>query len=190
MRDVLFGLLALLCGSHAMRLSFTNQRSLPSLSSTSVAARGPRMASDGEDEIAALEARLAELKRTEESKQYEAEAAEAAEAAGNVELTELDEGGFDFATLSSRRKVAAIKTDVAPAELLSEAWKESTEDGEQSLDIGSIVKGLIVVVALAAFSQVPIGQDVDPATYGGVTPQPPSASEIRSLYEGGGDDAE
>ena len=90
---------------------------------------------------------------------------------------------FDFATLTSRKKVAVVKSET-PDEFLSEAWKE--QDAEQAgINIGSILAGIALVIGFIAFAQVPIGQNIDQATYGGVTPPPPSPDEIRKLYEGG-----
>jgi len=135
------------------------------------------------DEIAELEARLAELKRKEELKQIDVSAGDGtvAEAVG---ISEEPAEGFDLATLSSRKKVAAVKT-AAPAELLSEAWKEEEMDAAgEGTNVVQIVGGLALAIGLVAFSQVPIGQNIDQATYGGVTPPPPSAAEIRKLYEG------
>merc|ERR1712046_402791 len=74
--------------------------------------------------------------------------------------------GFDFTTFSSRKKVAAVQGPT-PEELLSEAWKEEeTEPGGAS--VVQIIIGVLVAVGLAAFSQVPVGQDTtDLASFGG-----------------------
>ena len=146
--------------------------------------------SESNEEIAALEARLSELKRAKEQKRQESEAAErqignsASESKSVVSITAADvDTAFDFATLSSRKKVAVVKSET-PDEFLSEAWKE--QDAEQAgINIGSILAGIALVIGFIAFAQVPIGQNIDQATYGGVTPPPPSPDEIRKLYEGG-----
>lgn len=146
--------------------------------------------SESNEEIAALEARLSELKRAKEQKRQESEAAErqignsASGSKSVVSTTAADvDTAFDFATLSSRKKVAVVKSET-PDEFLSEAWKE--QDAEQAgINIGSILAGIALVIGFIAFAQVPIGQNIDQATYGGVTPPPPSPDEIRKLYEGG-----
>ena len=143
--------------------------------------------SESNEEIAALEARLSELKRAKEQKRQESEAAErqignSAKAVVSITAADVDTA-FDFATLSSRKKVAVVKSET-PDEFLSEAWKE--QDAEQAgINIGSILAGIALVIGFIAFAQVPIGQNIDQATYGGVTPPPPSPDEIRKLYEGG-----
>jgi len=183
--------LCFLVGAEALSVASTRLNRRPASSRT----LRPRMG-EGADEIAELEAKLAELKRTEEEKK------QAEIAAANLEwqrkrMEALQEGGededgsFDFATLSSRKKVAAVKSQ-APDELLSEAWKEAEEDGEGGIGLVQILGGVVAAVALIAFSQVPIGQNVDEVTYGGVAPQAQSPDEIRKLYESKGllDDSE
>ena len=140
----------------------------------------PLRMSEDVDEIAALEAKLASLKR---AKAEEA----AAEVADNAAPMEEVTDGFDFATLSSRKKVASIKT-AAPSELLSEAWKEEepsdSSNGAGGLPIVQIAGAAVVAVALLAFSQVPVGsQNVDPVTYGGRDTRLETPDEIKARYE-------
>ena len=152
----------------------------------SVRATGVRLSS-GSDEIAELEARLAELKAKEAAKEADdvrEEGAAEEQSASDIDVTELDD--FDFATLSKRKKVAAVKT-AAPSEFLSESWKEQDQEvaAGAGVGVGQIVGVVALVFALIAFSQVPIGEsNIDQATYGGVTPPPPTAAEIRAVYEG------
>ena len=140
--------------------------------------------SSTEDEIAQLEKRLAELKEAE----VEGVKAEEAAAFADRALVDLgdDSGGFDFTTLSSRKKVTATKGP-APEELLSESWKEAdaTQVGEEGgLPIVQVAGGLLLAVALVAFSQVPVGSNnMDPATYGGVQGKVESAAQIKARYE-------
>ena len=143
-----------------------------------------RMAED-DDDIAALEAKLASLKRVKaEEAAAEAAVASAAEMAANAEAMEEVSDGFDFATLSSRKKVATIKT-AAPSELLSEAWKEDDSDSDgEGLPIVQIVGAGILAVALIAFSQIPVGSsNVDPVTYGGRDARLETPAEIKARYE-------
>jgi hypothetical protein len=146
-----------------------------------------RMAEDA-NEIAELEARLAELKAAEAAKA----AAEAEEAAERQRLADEaarraagldDNAGFDFATLSSRKKVAATRTS-APNELLSESWKEADSAGEGGgLPVLQIVGALAVAIGLIAFAQVPIGeQNLDPVTYGGKASRVESPDEIKARF--------
>ena len=144
--------------------------------------------SESNEEIAALEARLSELKRAKEQKRQESEAAErqignSAKAVVSTAAADADTA-FDFATLSSRKKVAVVKSET-PDEFLSEAWKEQDAEQAVGINLGSILAGIALVIGFIAFAQVPIGQNIDQATFGGVTPPPPSPDEIRKLYEGG-----
>ena len=128
-------------------------------------------------EIAALEAKLAALKET---KQAEDEVADMPEA-----MLGEQEDGFDFSTLSSRKKVA-VTQQAAPSELLSEAWKEDDTDqaGSPIISIVQADVGLLVAAGLFAFAQVPVGQSgLDSVTYGGKETRLESAAEIRARYE-------
>jgi hypothetical protein len=166
-----------------------------------------RMASDDEEEIAALEAKLSALKQAKQEEVAEEEAAAAAAAAES--FVEADEG-FDFTTMScapyfpwrpmphhlescavplsglrrvarrNRKKVAASQSAVA-AELLSEAWKEEEEEPSAGLPVAPLAAAFVLI---AAFSQVPIGQEnLDLATYGGKEVRLESPSEIKARYD-------
>jgi hypothetical protein len=135
-----------------------------------------------QDEIAELESRLANLKKAQEEELAAAALAEA-EASGKriVEATE----GFDPTTLSNRKRVAT-SSGPAPEELLSEAWKEIEEesrDGEGGLPLASLGGGLALLVGLFVFAQVPIGQELDPATYNTANVPLESSAKIRQRYE-------
>mmetsp|Transcript_3674 Transcript_3674/g.9009 ORF Transcript_3674/g.9009 Transcript_3674/m.9009 type:complete len:125 (+) Transcript_3674:460-834(+) len=68
---------------------------------------------------------------------------------------------FDGATLSSRDKVSAYNRPPEDSALLSERWKEDEADAAGGPGLGAALKGAALAVALAAFSQVPLGkQDV------------------------------
>jgi len=68
---------------------------------------------------------------------------------------------FDGATLSSRDKVSAYNRPPEDSALLSERWKEDEPDAAGGPGLGAALKGAALAVALAAFSQVPLGkQDV------------------------------
>merc|ERR1719482_2324431 len=68
---------------------------------------------------------------------------------------------FDMRTLSMRDKVSAYNRPPEDSALLSEAWKESEADAAGGPGLGAALKGAALAVALAAFSQVPLGkQDV------------------------------
>ena len=123
-----------------------------------------------DDEIAALEARLAALKEKQAAAAVAApEPVTTAEAAGATEevaaaeakLAEL-KGGFDMTTLSNRKRVAAIQDSAMPTELLSESWKEEDDDsgGGGGLVVG--IGGVVAAVALLALSQVPVGSNGAP----------------------------
>lgn len=131
-----------------------------------------RLVEGDADEIAALEEKLAKLK------QAKAEEV-AAEELGPATLADIDEG-FDFATMSSRKKVAAVQS-AAPTELLSEAWKEGEQDDAMTLSVNPAVVAALIVGFLA-FSQVPIGQNIDSVTYGGKETRLESPDEIRARY--------
>ena len=133
-----------------------------------------RMSGDDE-EIAALEERLAGLKR---AKEEEASAAARADAPPMAEV----KPGFDVSTLSSRKKVAAEQVG-APEELLSEAWKEE-ETPAAGINLSTIGTAVGLVLALVRFAQVPIGQDtLDLSTYGGKEVRLETSQEIRARYE-------
>ena len=126
--------------------------------------------SESNEEIAALEARLSELKRAKEQKRQESEAAErqignSAKAVVSTAAADADTA-FDFATLSSRKKVAVVKS-ATPDEFLSEAWKEQDAELAVGINLGSILAGIALVIGFIAFAQVPIGQNIDQATFGG-----------------------
>jgi len=148
------------------------------------------------DEIAELEKLLTELKRAEAEKQAVEEAARLKEAAAREQdaaVSLVSEPEFDLTTMSSRRKVATVKA-APPAEFLSESWKES-ESGDESgvgitsgdgggLPIAQIGGGLLALVLLFVFAQVPIGQtELDKVTYGGAPTRLESTDEIRARYE-------
>ena len=68
---------------------------------------------------------------------------------------------FYGATLSSRDKVSAYNRPPEDSALLSERWKEDEADAAGGPGLGAALKGAALAVALAAFSQVPLGkQDV------------------------------
>lgn len=140
------------------------------------------MAEDSDDEIAALEEKLAALKRAKEDAATEQETAAVAAAA--APMVDVDEG-FDWTTMSSRKKVASIQ-GAAPGELLSEAWKDEDSASEEagSLGLAQIVGGVITTIALIAFAQVPVGQSgLDSVTYGGKEARLETPAEIRARYE-------
>ena len=152
---------------------------------------------EGDDEIAALEKRLSELKRAEAEKQALEEAARLKEAtAREQDAAEAlaSEPEFDLTTMSSRRKVANGKA-APPVEFLSESWKEGEAGDEGSsvsdtggvgggFPIAQVGGGLLALLLLIAFAQVPIGQgELDKVTYGGAPTRLESADEIRARYE-------
>ena len=109
---------------------------------------------DKEQEIAELEERLAAL-RGEGS-----DVGDAAVAEEDDELppnTLAPDDGFDMNAY--RKRVANIK-EPPPGEFLSEAWKESVEEQP---GLGDTLKtlgiGAGIVLALLAFSQIPIGDE-------------------------------
>ena len=138
-----------------------------------------------DDEIAALEAKLAQKKAEKAAAEAEVEVAE-------EEFTPTGQEdvatGFDWTTMSARKKVATIQTDATPEGLLSEAWKEEepsdSSNGAGGLPIVQIAGAAVVAVALLAFSQVPVGsQNVDPVTYGGRDTRLETPDEIKARYE-------
>ena len=138
---------------------------------------------EDDDEVAALEKRLAELKGKKDAEEAAAEGIKGTP----VELKR----GFDPTTLSNRRKVATEQGEVLE-ELLSEAWKdEAAAAGGGGLPIVQVAGGALLVLALIAFAQVPIGQDdVAPVTYGGASTPIETPAQIKARYEAGGEDAE
>jgi len=136
-----------------------------------------RMVDDAE--IAALEEKLAALKEAKEAEAVAAPEVDGAEAAVSVEVAE----GFDFSTMSSRKKVAASQS-ATPSELLSEAWKEEDEAGEGGLPLVQVGGALVALVLLVALAQAPVGGDnLDLATFGGKEVRYESAAEIKARYE-------
>ena len=135
-----------------------------------------------EDEIAELEEKLARAKAAAAAKAEEDErAAMAAAAAARAAAVERgdDLNEFDAATLSFRKKVAATQL-APPDELLSEAWKESTEDGV-AFDAGGAIKLGLVTIGIIALALIPTGdQNVGQAPAAPL----PTAQQIRSKYEG------
>ena len=138
-----------------------------------------------DDEISALEEKLAALKQSKKEEEVLQTAQAAAE---RVPMVEVDDG-FDWTTMSSRKKVAAMQS-AAPGELLSEAWKESETDGPSAdgegggFNLVAIVGAVLVTVGFIAFAQVPVGQtNLDTVTYGGKTTRVESPDEIRARYQ-------
>mmetsp|Transcript_26995 Transcript_26995/g.84449 ORF Transcript_26995/g.84449 Transcript_26995/m.84449 type:complete len:199 (+) Transcript_26995:82-678(+) len=144
--------------------------------------RPPRLsAGEADDEIAALEAKLAEAKRAKEEAERARLREEAEVRRAAAELSgDLDEG-FDFNTLSSRKKVAAVKAP-PPPEFLSESWKEEEAGEGGGLGLVNLAGGAALVLGLIAFSQVPVGSNLDLATYGGGTVAVESPEQIRQRY--------
>mmetsp|Transcript_22489 Transcript_22489/g.48834 ORF Transcript_22489/g.48834 Transcript_22489/m.48834 type:complete len:186 (+) Transcript_22489:121-678(+) len=117
--------------------------------------------SDKELEIAELEERLAQLKAEEAS----APVAAALTGEGDDDDTRVEippassapDDSFDMNVY--RKRVANIK-EPPPGEFLSEAWKESVEEQP---GVGDTLKtlglGLGIVLALVAFSQIPVGDE-------------------------------
>lgn len=118
--------------------------------------------SDKEQEIAELEERLAQLKAEKES----APAVAAFTGEGDDDnimrvetppTSSTPDDGFDMNAY--RKRVANIK-EPPPGEFLSEAWKESVEEQP---GVGDTLKtlglGLGIVLALVAFSQIPVGDE-------------------------------
>ena len=141
---------------------------------------------DEEEDIEALEAKLEALKQKKKDETKAKELAEGMEAAAKRPMVEVQEG-FDFTTMSSRKKVAAVQTE-APSELLSEAWKDAdaaeSNEGGGGLGLPQIVGGVLAALALVVFSQVPVGQSgLDTVTYGGKETRLESADEIRARFE-------
>jgi hypothetical protein len=116
-------------------------------------------ASDKEREIAELEKRLEQLKTNQSEPEANMEAGDASSDEKAAELpppTYEPEDGLDMNAY--RKRVANIK-EPPPGEFLSEAWKESVEDGPGLLDnIKTAGLVLAVLAALVAFSQVPVGE--------------------------------
>jgi len=139
-----------------------------------------QMMSGPNEEIAELEARLAELKAAEAAAP-QPEAEEAAEPLANAASQPK---GFDSTTLSFRSKVANVKGP-APSELLSESWKEQDEPSEGGGSLVTVLGGLVTLVALIAFSQVPIGTEVE--TFNdGRSANVESPADIRARYANAG----
>ncbi len=95
-----------------------------------------------EDEIAALEAKLRQLKQEQQEEQQEEQAVATAtytppsNANGDQNI---DESPLD--------------------EMLSESWKEKEVDEDGGSIVGSLVTGLVLLVGFVALSQIPVGQE-------------------------------
>jgi len=176
-------LLLAACWTHAVALVYTPPLPAAPVRSLALRSTSPRCAGS-EDEIAVLREKLARLEAeavAEEKAVAEEEVPSPTEPPlAGVEVQE----GFDLATFSSRKKVAAIK-DAAPIELLSESWKEEEQpEGGGALGLPQLAGGLVLLVALIFFAQVPIGADtVDSVTYGGKQTRVETPAEIRARYE-------
>lgn len=110
---------------------------------------------DKEQEIAELEERLAAL-RDEGSGVGDAAVAEEDDELPPNTLAP-DDDSFDMNAY--RKRVANIK-EPPPGEFLSEAWKESVEEQPGLSDtLKTLGIGLGIVLALVAFSQIPIGDE-------------------------------
>ena len=170
---------------------------------------GPLMSADSEEEIAALQARISELKRAQEE---QAEASEAAAAdsessdddsgqnlaadfeEARIRMAKLEEREFDLKTLSFRRKVNNAQEGQVLSGLLSEGWKddESAGDGDDGaavlkLGAGSVLIGALLVLALSQFSFAPQSYE----TFGDLNAQPTETpAQIRARYEKMGYDAD
>ena len=126
-------------------------------------ALSPLLADDADtsaEEIAALEERLKQLKIAEAEKEAMQARAAAAYEADNA-LSEDEVSQFDPTTLSFRKKVANTRV-APPSELLSESWKSEEEEEEGAGGGGggglaSVVGPVVGLLALVAFSQIPIG---------------------------------
>ena len=167
---------------------------------------GPLMSADSEEEIAALQARISELKRAQ------AEASEAAAAdsesadddsgqnlaadfeEARIRMAKLEEREFDLKTLSFRRKVNNAQEGQVLSGLLSEGWKDDAsagdgDDGAAVLKIGfgSVVLGALLVFALSQLSYAPQSYE----TFGDLNAQPTETpAQIRARYEKMGYDAD
>ena len=144
--------------------------------------RSPRpLFSSTDDEIAALEEKLAELKRTAEADaEAEAEKPEAGEVVAAAEPPPAPRG-FEVGTLSNRGKVANMR-EAPPSEFVSEAWKDV--EPEEGAGLLPVILGAFLAVGFLAASQVPVGNEVPvgiPANDGSagkvMTPE-----EIRARY--------
>lgn len=110
---------------------------------------------DKEQEIAELEERLAAL-RDEGSGVGDAAVAEEDDELPPNTLAP-DDDSFDMNAY--RKRVANIK-EPPPGEFLSEAWKESVEEQPGLSDtLKTLGIGIGIVLALLAFSQIPIGDE-------------------------------
>ena len=142
------------------RSSRTKSASFVARGAGSTALREQSNGGDKEREIAALEERLAELRGEGSSEGDVIAAATSALEEEEQELppdTMAPDDGFDMNAY--RKRVANIK-EPPPGEFLSEAWKESVEDQP---GLGDTLKtlgiGAGIILALVAFSQIPIGDD-------------------------------
>ena len=140
---------------------------------------GITMGEEEPDDIATLEARLAELK---EKKKAEEELAEA----GNVGTRKVEmPEGFDVTTLSNRKKVLfSTQESQAPIELLSESWKEQDPAEAAEGESGGInLVGIAVAAVLfVVFAQISTPNEIDPITYGTSTVQVETPDQIRERF--------
>ena len=127
-----------------------------------------------DDEIAALEARLAELKQRAAEEDAAETAAAQAVVASNQVLEEIDD--FDATTLSYRKRVANVKA--VPSEFLSEAWKQ--EEATSAGTTGAALPALALLLVIIALSQVPTSLDIDSIGSQAVRLETPA--EIRARY--------
>lgn len=98
-----------------------------------------RLASSKEEEIAQLEAKLRQLKETEEQEKAVMAAASSPSAPVN----------------------APNRLEEPLVEMLSESWREADpgENGSGGGFLPTLVGGVLAIVVLALFSQVPVGQE-------------------------------
>ena len=141
--------------SHASALHVTTRPGRP-ISASSVRSTALwEQSKDKEQEIAELEERLAALRG--EGPDVGDAAAVAEEDDELPPNTLAPDDGFDMNAY--RKRVANIK-EPPPGEFLSEAWKESVEEQP---GLGDTLKtlgiGAGIVLALLAFSQIPIGDE-------------------------------
>jgi hypothetical protein len=97
------------------------------------------LASSKDEEIARLEEKLRQLRETDEQQQQQ-----------------------DEETMSKAVGVTVPNTLEEPfVEMLSESWREAdpAENGESAGILAPLVGGILAIVMIAAFSQVPIGQE-------------------------------
>eukprot|EP00320_Phaeocystis_rex_P014676 CAMPEP_0119075298 /NCGR_PEP_ID=MMETSP1178-20130426/79018_1 /TAXON_ID=33656 /ORGANISM="unid sp, Strain CCMP2000" /LENGTH=185 /DNA_ID=CAMNT_0007057511 /DNA_START=18 /DNA_END=575 /DNA_ORIENTATION=+ len=160
------GSLELSAQTRRMRLTRRTRISRPGFA-------GPRM--QNEEEIAELEARLAELKKAKEEEE------EAARLAARVPLSAEEVKEFDATTFSYRKKVANVKDANIASELLSESWKEEEEAPSIGGSVLPVVGGVLLFVVLAL---VPSGAGDNYIQVGDQNVQYESPEQIRARYAG------